>query len=294
MSHIKRSEEKFILLFENSPIGMAMVCHDSGEFLEVNNALLGYVDYSKEEFLKLSFWDITPREYDTQEQSQIEELNRTGRFGPNEKEYIRKDGSRFPIRLSGFKLIDVDEREVVWGIIEDISLERDLKAQNEQIKRLSITDHLTGLFNRQKMDELLSHEIHRAQRSHSPFSLIMLDLDYFKSVNDSYGHQVGDEVLIEAAQILQQSIRKTDAVGRWGGEEFLIICPDTDAQGGAQLAESIRSKIAQHRFSVAGHRTASLGVSHYHTSDSAKSLLERADSALYQAKQQGRNCVVGR
>jgi PAS domain S-box-containing protein len=174
--NLTRSEEKFILLFKNSPIGMAMIRHDTGEFLEVNEALLGYVGYTKDEFLKLSFWDITPREYESQEQTQIDELNRTGKFGPNEKEYIRKDGKRIPIRLSGFKLIDVDEREVVWGIIENITLEKELKEQHEKVKRLSVTDHLTGLFNRQKLDEALDNEINRANRSTSPFSVIMLDL----------------------------------------------------------------------------------------------------------------------
>ena len=271
---------------------MAMISHDTGEFLEVNEALLSYVGYTKEEFLKLSFWDITPREYDSQEQSQIDELNRTGKFGPNEKEYIRKDGKKVPIRLSGFKLIDVDEREVVWGIIENITLEKELKDQHKKVQHLSITDHLTGLFNRQKLDEALDDEINRATRSTSPFSIIMLDLDYFKKVNDVYGHQVGDEVLIEVSKILQQCTRKIDIVGRWGGEEFMIVCPETDGQGGEKIAEKIRTKIEQHSFPVVGNKTASFGVSAYDRSDEAKTIVERADKALYQAKEQGRNRVV--
>lgn len=292
MTKLKRSEEKFILLFENSPIGMAMISHDSGEFLEVNKALLSYVGYTKVEFLQLSFWDITPREYDPQEQGQIEELNRTGKFGPNEKEYIRKDGTRFPIRLSGFKMIDLDEREVVWGVIEDITLERKLKEQYEREKILSVTDYLTGIFNRQKLDEALDQEINRAGRYNSSFSVILLDLDRFKGVNDTYGHKVGDEVLIEVATVLQQHTRKTDIVGRWGGEEFMIICPKPDGQGGEKLAEKVREKIEQHSFSVVENMTASFGVSHYHQSDQDRSVVERADNALYQAKEQGRNCVV--
>ena len=292
MPNLTRSEEKFILLFKNSPIGMAMIRHDTGEFLEVNEALLSYVGYTKDEFLKLSFWDITPREYDSQEQSQIDELNRTGKFGPNEKEYIRKDGKRVPIRLSGFKLIDVDEKEVVWGIIENITLEKELKEQHKKVTRLSITDHLTGLFNRQKLDEALENEINRANRSASPFSVIMLDLDYFKIVNDKYGHQVGDEVLIEVSKILQQCTRKIDLVGRWGGEEFMIVCLETDGQGGEKLAEKIRKKIGQYSFTVVGNITASFGVSTSEQSDEAKSIVRRADKALYQAKAQGRNRVV--
>ena len=292
MTKLNRTEEKFVLLFENSPIGMAMISHDSGKFLEVNKALLSYLGYTKDEFLKLSFWDITPREYDFQEQSQIDELNRTGKFGPNEKEYIRKDGKMVPIRLSGFKMIDVDERDVVWGVIENITLERQLKEQHKKVKRLSVTDHLTGLFNRQKLDEALEQEINRATRYATSFSIIMLDLDYFKSVNDTYGHQVGDDVLIEVSKILQQNTRKTDIVGRWGGEEFMIICPEIDSQGGEKLAEKIRTRIELTSFQVIGNITASIGVSIYEQSDQYKSIVERADKALYQAKEQGRNRVV--
>ncbi|WP_172793394.1 diguanylate cyclase domain-containing protein [Polynucleobacter sinensis] len=121
---LRRSEEKFQILFEHSPIGMALVDHATGEFLEANQALLSYTGYTKDEFLKLSFWDITPPEYAEQERSQIEQLNQKGFFGPNQKEYIRKDGSRFPILLRGFALNDVDGRKMVWGIIEDITIKQ--------------------------------------------------------------------------------------------------------------------------------------------------------------------------
>lgn len=292
MSTINRSEDKFHLLFTHATVGMAMISHDTGEFLEVNNALLSYLGYTKDEFLKLSFWDITPREYDSQEQSQIDELNRTGKFGAHEKEYIRKDGKRVPIRLSGFKFIDTDEREVVWGIIENITLERELIELYEKAKHVSFTDHLTGLFNRQKLDEALEYEINRATRSNASFSVIMLDLDFFKSVNDTYGHQVGDEVLIEVSKILKLSTRKTDIVGRWGGEEFMIICPETDERGVDKLAENIRINIEHHTFPVIENKTCSFGVANYVKSDQVQSIVERADKALYQAKERGRNCVV--
>ncbi|QWD67568.1 PAS domain S-box protein [Polynucleobacter sp. VK25] len=118
---LRNSEERFRFLFKYSPIGMAMVDHATGEFVEVNDALLEYTQYTKDEFLKLSFWDITPKEYEHQEQEQIETLNKTGSFGPNYKEYIRKDGTRFPISIRGFILADEDGRKLVWGIIEDIS-----------------------------------------------------------------------------------------------------------------------------------------------------------------------------
>ena len=137
---LRRSEEKLQVLFDYSPIGMAMIDHVTGEFLEVNSALLQYTGYTKEEFLKLSFWDITPPEYADQEQGQIENLNRTGSFGPNLKEYIRKDGSRFPISLRGFMLNDVDGRKLVWGIIEDISAKQ--RAQDQDVTRNVVLEML--------------------------------------------------------------------------------------------------------------------------------------------------------
>ena len=118
---LRRSEEKFEFLFEHSPIGMAMVDFLTGIFVEVNTSLLNSTQYTKEEFLKLSFWDITPKEYQAQEQQQIEDLKSKGSFGPNRKEYIRKDGTRFPILIRGFIITDVDSRQLVWGIIEDLS-----------------------------------------------------------------------------------------------------------------------------------------------------------------------------
>lgn len=117
---LERAEEKFQMLFEHSPIGMAMIDHNTGAFKEVNQALLDWTGYTQSELLNLSFWDITPREYEAQELAQIEELNKTGHFGPNYKEYIRKDGSRFPIEISAFKMADVDGSSVVWGVIKNL------------------------------------------------------------------------------------------------------------------------------------------------------------------------------
>jgi len=135
-SKLKNSEEKFKLLFEYSPVGMAMIEHETGKFIEVNKYLLDRTGYTKEEFLNLSFWDITPREYESQEQQQMEQLNKTGRFGPNEKEYITKDKKRFPIKISGFSLINIDGKKVVWGIIEDITQRKQHDIIYEDSKQL--------------------------------------------------------------------------------------------------------------------------------------------------------------
>lgn len=293
MNKLKRSEDKFILLFENSPVGMAMIDHHTGKFLEVNDALLNYVGYTKDELMKMSFWDITPRKYDSQEQAQIEELNQKGQFGPNEKEYIRKDGSRLPIRLSGFKMTDVDEREVVWGVIEDITIEKSLKAERRKLKKLSTTDHLTGLFNRQKLEAVMEAEINLNDHSSPPFSVILLDMDHFKHVNDTYGHAVGDDVLVSAAQTLKHYTRKADIVGRWGGEEFLIVCPETDSEEAEVLADKVRQAIEKTACkTIIENISASFGLTQLLGSDDMRSLLSRVDKALYQAKKQGRNRII--
>lgn len=126
---LERAEDKFQLLFKLSPLGMAMIDQETGEFLEVNESLLKATGYTKEEFINLSFWDITPKKYEKQELKQMEQLNKTGKFGPNEKEYIKKDGTLYPIRISGFSAIDTDGKKVAWGLIEDITKEK----QNETI-----------------------------------------------------------------------------------------------------------------------------------------------------------------
>jgi diguanylate cyclase (GGDEF)-like protein len=120
----------------------------------------------------------------------------------------------------------------------------------------------------------------------------MIDIDYFKHVNDEYGHLTGDQVLADFAKLISSRIRKTDFLGRWGGEEFLIICPETDMGSAIQMAETIRSMVQTHEFLPAGSLTASFGVSPCIPNDDRDALISRADTALYDAKRNGRNRVV--
>jgi diguanylate cyclase (GGDEF)-like protein/PAS domain S-box-containing protein len=136
VGQLKLNESKFRMLFEASHIGMAMVDHATGDFLEVNEAVLRPSGYTKDEFVKLSYWDITPKEYKAQEMRQMEDLNRIGRFGPNRKEYIRKGGVRYPIEISGFLFTDVNQKKVVWGIIEDITERREAELRQQHHNRV--------------------------------------------------------------------------------------------------------------------------------------------------------------
>jgi diguanylate cyclase (GGDEF)-like protein len=161
----------------------------------------------------------------------------------------------------------------------------------DQVVRLSREDYLTGLDNRRRSTEVLENEIRRATRYKTTFSLILADIDHFKSVNDRLGHQAGDRVLASIASNIRATVRATDRVGRWGGEEFIIISPETDIGGGAALAEKIRTKLEWTDFGKIGHRTASFGVTAFRDGDNMESVTARADDALYAAKQGGRNRV---
>ncbi len=160
----------------------------------------------------------------------------------------------------------------------------------QSMRLLAHTDPLTGLANRRQMEMLLHRELQRAARYGRSFSLIMMDLDAFKSVNDSHGHQVGDQVLIDLAAQVRQKVRSTDTVARWGGEEFLVLVPETGLDEALRMAEALRAEIETQR--LAGQRmTVSLGVASSRPGDDAMALLARADTALYLAKEEGRNAV---
>lgn len=160
------------------------------------------------------------------------------------------------------------------------------------LEHISRTDHLTQINNRTILDEALITEMYKFERYGTPCSIIMIDVDHFKKINDSYGHLIGDKVLIEISRILTKMIRLSDILGRWGGEEFLIICPNTDLIGGRALAELLRKHIANHEFDETLHVTVSLGVSVFEKGTSAEGTVKNADQLLYKAKSEGRNRVA--
>jgi diguanylate cyclase (GGDEF)-like protein/PAS domain S-box-containing protein len=165
-------------------------------------------------------------------------------------------------------------------------------SDKKEVERLSVTDRLTGLYNRHRLDEVLIQDFDRFQRYSQPFCIILLDIDHFKRVNDDFGHQAGDQVLVDLADILHNNSRKADTVGRWGGEEFLVICPATSRKKTMILAEKLREKIEARDFPVVGSITSSFGVAEIKNGDEVKNLISRADKSLYKAKNEGRNRVV--
>ena len=185
---------------------------------------------------------------------------------------------------------------LIYDVTNIAANRRHLERVNQQLAELSQTDSLTGVANRGHWDNCLQDEFARVRRYKETASVILLDIDHFKSVNDNYGHQVGDEVLRQVTAIIEAQLRDTDIVGRYGGEEFAILLPKTAAQQALVLSERLRNAVAENVFDCGAHQlkvTISLGIAEldYSHDDSAKSI-EAADLALYQAKNNGRNRSV--
>ncbi len=187
------------------------------------------------------------------------------------------------------KAIAIPDAEEYLFVCTDIT---DLEEESRKNEQLAMMDQLTRSFNRMKFDDILDGEMKRAERFTHPFSIILIDIDHFKNVNDHYGHQLGDEALITISTIVQQRIRECDSFARWGGEEFILLTPETDGQGAIMLADSIRTIIEGFPFKEIGTLTCSFGVAEFSSGKSKRELILEAEHALYQSKNKGRNCVT--
>jgi diguanylate cyclase (GGDEF)-like protein len=161
----------------------------------------------------------------------------------------------------------------------------------DAMSKLAMTDSLTKVDNRRLLDKLIRDEIHRVERSSAPLSVLLMDLDYFKKINDNFGHNTGDAVLQEVAELLRQNTRSSDPFGRWGGDEFLCLATNTDELQATELAERLRDALQRKQFPKVGGLTASFGVTTYQLGDTPETLVRRADMGLYKAKASGRNRV---
>jgi diguanylate cyclase (GGDEF)-like protein len=194
---------------------------------------------------------------------------------------------------------------IVFGIYAAFLLdraervERKLRASNweleklkTELERLVVVDPLTGVFNRRKFHETLGMSIAAAMRHQHLFALLMLDIDNFKLINDRYGHQAGDEVLRVVCGLVGSSVRSVDQIFRVGGEEFCLVATAMDAEQAGALAEKIRQVVESHVFPEVGRVTISIGIATFKEGDTQQNIFARADSAMYQAKNRGRNCVM--
>jgi len=173
------------------------------------------------------------------------------------------------------------------------NLENELDDKIKVVTRLSITDPLTGITNRLKFNANLENEISRKKRSGENFSIIMFDIDFFKKVNDTYGHEVGDYILVTICNIIKKQVRNIDTFSRWGGEEFLILSVGSNLETAVRIAERMCYLIGEHEYGKVGKVTCSFGVTEFRPDDSINSLLSRVDKNTYTAKNSGRNRVIG-
>ena len=197
-------------------------------------------------------------------------------------------GWPIPYYFTGSR-VELANEVFLVGFGVDLSERRRLELE---LERQASHDRLTGLYNRWKFEEALNLETERARRYGTEFSLVMFDIDRFKEVNDTYGHDVGDAVLRKMAAVVGQQIRRTDILARWGGEEFMILLSETGLDHATRLAEATRIRVAQADFPGPGRLTISLGVTEYLRGETISTLLKRVDNAMYQAKQRGRDCTV--
>jgi two-component system cell cycle response regulator len=209
---------------------------------------------------------------------------------------LRKSGRQEEIRYEAnvgdatyeLHIYDVRDANLIRIYVTDITQR---KRNEAEIHLLATTDSLTGISNRREFSRALEAEMERAKRYGSPLSLLMYDLDHFKRVNDSFGHDTGDDVLRVVTQVVTGNTRKVDVAARWGGEEFVVLMPQSDLAAASHAAEKLRLAIEQTRFDKVGTLTVSFGVTELVPQDDPNTLLKRVDDALYLAKENGRNRV---
>jgi diguanylate cyclase (GGDEF)-like protein/PAS domain S-box-containing protein len=286
---LRVSEEKLRSLYDLSPLGIAL-SDSEGRFLQTNHAMEVITGYSREELAGLNWWDWTVDNGNEEQRHRIERLMLSGRFGPLEKELARKDGTRIPVQITGIMVTASDGARLTWSMIEDIA---DRKRAEQRISFLAYHDPLTGLDNRLGLRMRLAEVLASASASHTRVAVMMLDLDRFKAINDTLGHDAGDRVIAEFGRRIRSTVRERDIVARLGGDEFVVVL--NGVRGDAQI-EAVIGKIFEKlrgRVEVAGgsvHLTMSCGVSVF-PDDGAdgQTLMKRADIAMYAAKARGRD-----
>lgn len=287
---LRSNESRLRKLIENAPDAF-FVYNDKGQFLDVNRVACEQLGYDREELLASSIFDIGDRD-DAPEQVQLVWPSlETGEGCTIRSVHVRKDGSKFPVEINITGLIDKGSRQM-FALARDITETEKLKAH---LSKLAMTDELTGLYNRRAFMLTLDKELATASRYGRDLSLLVVDIDYFKKINDQYGHPVGDIVLKHFAQVALDTIRGQDTLGRIGGEEFAIILPGTNIVDAVNLAERCRSAMectsVVHNLGTIKF-TVSVGIASFdQQSPNSENIVRNADAALYAAKGAGRNRV---
>jgi diguanylate cyclase (GGDEF)-like protein/hemerythrin-like metal-binding protein/PAS domain S-box-containing protein len=285
------NEKRLNKLFETLPVGI-FILDSHHNFNYLNPYCLNQFGYSSEKLFKNTFYEnpktffVNPLDYDRL-MSTLSGKPETANFQLQMKNL---EGKFFWIEMILIQMSNNSESIGYEGILINIQDKKDFE---QKLMDLAMVDRLTGLYNRHYFDQVAIEEKNRSDRYGDAISFVMLDLDHFKNVNDTWGHNVGDQVLALTAKVLSQSIRKSDILTRWGGEEFAILMPNTTQNGAQVVSEKIRRAIEKTNHPTAGMVTASFGVAERHKGENIEDLFKRADQALFKAKEQGRNRVVG-
>lgn len=259
-----------------------------GRFLYVNRAWLETMGYSEDEISNLNIFNIIHPDCIPHCMTIFQDIMAGGIVSNIETIFVAKDGTSIMLEGSINTKFENGKPISIRGIFRNITERKKLE---DALKIAATIDKLTDIYNRHKFEDILKQEIERTKRYKSPLSLVMFDIDHFKNINDTYGHQVGDYVLKTMANIVRNNIRITDFFGRWGGEEFMILMPETIIKNAGELAEKIRNIIENYIFEDVKSVTISCGVTQFIKDDTFDSFIKRVDDALYHAKKRGRNRI---
>lgn len=290
---LAESEAKYRRLHESMSDAFVMV-DMAGHIMESNRAYQEMLGYTPEGLIWLTYAQVTPEKWHAEEANIVaERILVQGYSDVYEKEYIHQDGHVFPVELRTFLLRDeLDMPSAMWSIVRDIT---ERKRVENELHVLATTDPLTGVANRRRFLDQMEMELARLKRYGEPAALLIIDIDYFKHVNDRHGHAAGDRVLCHLTHLANALLRRNDLFGRLGGEEFGILLPVTSIDGASEFAERFRQHVSDNPAQVdqAGIAfTVSIGVTEFHPDDNHPDrVLARADAALYRAKGNGRNRV---
>jgi len=282
------------VLFELNAIPQ-MIVNKNRVIIRANRKFTTLFGYSNEKILGQQTVILTPTKEKFVEYAKYFTQTKDGIIKSEELEYKKSDGTIFWVKLEGNPINQTkDELLILWSFLD---VDKEVKYR-EELKLLASTDPMTKLLNRRFFPEMADGIIELSKRKHLSTSVLMLDIDKFKSINDTYGHKVGDDVIIAFSQTLKKMTRKSDLLCRWGGEEFIVLLPNTNLDGAYTTATKIRQNIASLKFTLEEQKslqfTVSIGVSEIHIEqkESLESAINRADSALYRAKESGRNRVI--
>ncbi|WP_206457787.1 GGDEF domain-containing response regulator [Anaerovorax sp. IOR16] len=282
-----KSRREYLELAENAPVGV-LKCDLHGNITYLNSKVLEIMGSSNILATRMINLFTDPILVESGLSQILLDCIEKNQSAVQEVSYKTKWGKQVWLRAHIKILGDEDCLTGIQIIIDEITKQKQLE---EKLHHLSVTDELTGAYNRRYMKEKIEVEIHRSLRSGDVFSIVMFDIDHFKKINDSFGHNVGDLILGAIVKEIKDTLNEQDVFARWGGEEFIILYPDTTVETAIQIAEELRNKLSSLRMPWIGSMTASFGVTRFYPDDSIDSLVKRADLMMYQAKNDGRNCV---